>query len=380
MTIIKQRFPLFTGILDLFIYHTLLPVDTIYTVSARPNMKRPFHFVNKCLGKHLPSHLPTMRLVHEMLASLLLEKELRLPALFITFAEAATGFGESVFNNVTASIQDNICLLRTTRYRFNSKLAFQCLEAHSHAPLHYLYRPDGEKEQEIFDGAKTLVIIDDEFTTAKTASSLIVDYLKINPKIQRIIFLCQTNWLGLERQRELVNEFQCEVLFVSLLEGEYVFHPYKNCPDIPEWKSTGNDTPMDLWISRRKGDVRFGALASEQLTISGPTSMPSLPKSGKLLVLGTGEFNYLPFLYAQFWEKQGYEVTFYSTTRTPLYKKDAIFDVIQFKDNYNENIDNFIYNLRREDYDEVLVCYETPVLPKNHSLPEIINAQPVFFK
>src|SRR4029450_10696987 len=78
------------------------------------------------------------------------------------------------------------------------------------------------------------------------------------------------------------------------------------------------------------------------------------------LVLGTGEFAYPPFLLAEELERRGLDVRYQSTTRSPIIEGGAIGTSLTFADNYGDGIPNFLYNARREDYDRIIVCHETP--------------------
>ena len=82
-----------------------------------------------------------------------------------------------------------------------------------------------------------------------------------------------------------------------------------------------------------------------------------------ILILGTGEFMYIPFKFAQFLENKFIHknIFFQSTTRSPVIvnENEAIKSSVSFKDNYNDNIDNYIYNLDVNQYDKIFILYET---------------------
>jgi len=50
-----------------------------------------------------------------------------------------------------------------------------------------------------------------------------------------------------------------------------------------------------------------------------------------------------------------------STTRSPIHQGNDIGRVCQFKDNYDDGIPNFIYNLNHDDYADIILCHETPL-------------------
>ena len=160
----------------------------------------------------------------------------------------------------------------------------------------------------------------------------------------------------------------------SVLEGEYAFTP-ANRPPIAMPRAEGAGEPKDALISRNDG--RFGLLAG-----AAAASMPdvALPGAGRrVLVLGTGEFVYPPYLLAAELERAGAEVWCQATTRSPALVGDAIGCALQFQDNYADGIDNYVYNVRPGDYDEVIVCYETPADTVQPELIRALGAQVVFF-
>ncbi|MDO6805934.1 TRSP domain-containing protein, partial [Wenyingzhuangia sp. 1_MG-2023] len=66
----------------------------------------------------------------------------------------------------------------------------------------------------------------------------------------------------------------------------------------------------------------------------------------RVLVVGTGEFVWKPFLLAERLEQAGADVHFGSTTRSPIAIGHAIEHALSFPDNYGLGIPNFIYNVR----------------------------------
>jgi len=84
----------------------------------------------------------------------------------------------------------------------------------------------------------------------------------------------------------------------------------------------------------------------------------------------------------QFLEDNGIETYFQATTRSPVNVDGAIKSKLQFKDNYFENIDNFLYNVIDKEYDKIFICYETTKLPTNFNLKSQLkkfNVEELFF-
>lgn len=86
----------------------------------------------------------------------------------------------------------------------------------------------------------------------------------------------------------------------------------------------------------------------------------SVHKGERILVLGTGEFVWEPFLLAERLEAAGAQAFYGSTTRSPIAVGYAIESAISFTDNYGLGIPNFVYNVAHQQFDRILVCTETP--------------------
>lgn len=85
----------------------------------------------------------------------------------------------------------------------------------------------------------------------------------------------------------------------------------------------------------------------------------SIPTHQRVLVLGSGEFTWMPFLLAEQLEQQGVEVYFSSTTRSPIMQGHAIESICSFNDNYGLNINNYAYNVKHQQFDRVFLVIET---------------------
>lgn len=58
-------------------------------------------------------------------------------------------------------------------------------------------------------------------------------------------------------------------------------------------------------------------------------------------------------------EKQGVEVYFSSTTRSPIMQGQSIESICLFKDNYGLNMNNYAYNVKHQEFDRVFLIIET---------------------
>ena len=81
----------------------------------------------------------------------------------------------------------------------------------------------------------------------------------------------------------------------------------------------------------------------------------------RILVLGSNEFVWLPFLLAEWLETQTQNstVNFSALTRSPIALGGAITTMLSFSDNYGLGMTNFAYNVEPSDWDLIVLCVET---------------------
>jgi hypothetical protein len=110
------------------------------------------------------------------------------------------------------------------------------------------------------------------------------------------------------------------------------------------------------------------------LSIDFKSLISGLPKKNeRVLVIGTGEFMNVSYLLAGFLKSYSSAVFVQSTTRSPIMLGNDVQSLLEFKDNYGEQVDNFLYNVKDQSYDHVYICYETANLPVEHTLYEQLN-------
>jgi hypothetical protein len=108
------------------------------------------------------------------------------------------------------------------------------------------------------------------------------------------------------------------------------------------------------------------------LGLASTGGMISTPRG--LLVLGTGEFAYPPFLLAEEMEAAGLDVHYQSTTRSPALIGGALGCGLEFADNYADGIANYVYNVAPGQYDRVIIAHETPAGSIDKTLVERLGA------
>lgn len=352
-----------------------LPLDALCGFASRRNPKRPFLFVSRVLGRHLPVRPRTMRMVHRMLAARL-PAGLPGPAVVVGMAETAVALGHGVHDAWRVmSKRDDLLFIHSTRYRLAShRLLSTFEESHSHATGHLIHQPSVAADAELFSACRTLVLVDDEASTGSTFVALAEACRSHMPGLSRVVCVTITDWMGEGRRGEIRSAMPARTDFVSLLEGSYSFRPSDapppRMPDV-----TGDGGAKDALVPVNWG--RTGLRAPRPL----PEHVKAIgAKPGeRILVLGTGEFVYPPFQLARRLSAMGADAMVQATTRSPILEGNDVHGVLEFPDAYRDGIPNFLYSVRPGQYDRVLVCYETPPETAQGDLIAALGAEPVFF-
>ncbi|WP_442499721.1 phosphoribosyltransferase domain-containing protein [Methylobacter sp. sgz302048] len=361
-----------TGRLHVMTEPGRVPLHRLLGFASRINSKRGFLLVSKVLGKHYPVLPRTMAWSYRALARKLLDQtDFSAPSLWVGMAETATGLGYGVFESAYNLGVRSALFMQTTRYHLagGDRLAF--IEEHSHATDFFLYYPEHEKDCATFLNARQLVLIDDEISTGATFARLIAAYRAVNPRLEKVFIVSLVNFASPEHRHRLEASAGIPVQWVSLLAGQLRFDPVDT--DQEQFRDNtinvaGNGLcKRDIlaWPGRLGMDrpVRFSDLNVAGLLVF----LPARPDNRPILVLGTGECNPPAFLLGRSLERLGYRVIVQATTRSPIFPEGAIASRIQFTDNYQDDIDNFLYNVDADDFSLIVACHETPRVPGNTS-------------
>ena len=353
-----------SGDMNISLRHQAMDMDNLITFASRENPKRGFYFVSKVMGKHIPCRPSNMRKAYERLADMV--DAPHEPTLIIGLGEAATGLGAGVAHSLSVRlIHPQILYMYSTRQAVDQDILCTFDEVHSHAPNHILYEPMGFKKQ-VFDQAKHLVLIDDEMTTGRTISLLAEKVAERMPSVERITIMSLISWISEEREREIIESMPCPTVFRNLLAGEFSFEKnpaYKaNLPTRTESEISSSNARLDTG--------RTGLLMPHQITHYDTRGFeqPQVP----LLVVGTAEFTFEPFLFAERLEAMGHNVQFLATTRTPIALGDAIGNKVTFNGIYGDETSpvNYLYNVPMGR--ACLVCYENHEQAESSGLREVI--------
>ena len=333
-------------------HHPEWKLDDLLSFAERINPKRAFLFVSKVLGKHIPVAPSVMQKSYQDLAALI-PKNLPYPISVIGMAETAVGLGAGVYRELKPDFGENAIFLTTTRHPVETLPTLGLfLEEHSHAQDQFILSShDAIKHQHILS-SKTLILVDDEISTGKTFRNLILSLKKSGLEhVERIILVTLVNWA---EQHLVTDDLGIPVEVVSLLHGHWQWQDNNKEIDIqmPNVSSTQQQSQKIIAPNDWGREPTF-------LECSVWQKIESIQAHEKVLVLGSGEFTWIPFLMAEQLEKQGVEVYFSSTTRSPIMQGHAIESICLFKDNYGLNMNNYAYNVKHQQFDRVFLIIET---------------------
>jgi hypothetical protein len=375
----KHKIELPTGDLTIEVHRSDIPLDQLCGFAARRNPKRGFLFVSKVLGKHIPVRPSLMRHVHTLLAAKI-PPNLPGPVVVVGMAETAIALGHGVYEEyVRLSRRTDTLFIHSTRYRLDRPVALEFREEHSHAADHIIYCPDDPAQHELCENARSLVLIDDEASTGATFVNLAQAFKARFPKLENIVTGVITDWRGPARTAATQAKMPVTSSSISILEGEYNFSAAPSLVAMEMPKSTGNGDNKDELIVRNYG--RHGVSGRQKLATEPYRSVQKmLSEKGrtvskqKVLVLGTGEFAYPPFVLAEELDAAGFDVHYQSTTRSPALIHGALTCGLTFSDNYGDGIANYVYNVAPGLYDRVIIVHETPAGSIDKSLVDELGA------
>ncbi|MGL5334631.1 MAG: phosphoribosyltransferase domain-containing protein [Enterovibrio sp.] len=340
-----------TGLLTVVSSHSK-PLEHLFEIAERRNPKRAFLFVSKILGRHIPVKPSVMRTSYQSLAAKL-PKDLPEPVLFIGMAETAVGLAAGVYQEAKKSLNASV-LLTSTRHPIDGELICEFKETHSHATDHLIYWPKDPALAKRVKDAKSLILIDDEATTGNTFSNLYAALAGAGIKgIERLVALTLTDW----SQDAVLKKIEGpKVSAISLIQGKWDWAPTPDAlpPAMPNVNVTAKGT-VEITAPQC-----WGRLGMDETACLIDHDEIHVTPSQKVLVLGTSEFVWQPFLFAEKLEQMGADVYFSSTSRSPIAIGHAIESAISFTDNYGLGIPNFIYNVAHQQFDCIFLCCETP--------------------
>lgn len=345
-------------------------VEQMVSLGLRRNKKRAHLLVSRVLGKHIPqdprvieyaAHLLSakvgmalnpeqdvtldIQVAEVALADFLDGKRLasdlpeipafepnKVPsAVVVGFAETATGIGF----NVAAHLGE--WYVHSTRNHEGREAFLAFEEEHSHATSHALV-PDVGSPLE--DSSLPVVLVDDEFSTGKTAMNIIEE---MNAKVARGLYViaalvdCRSEE-NIRKMEEFSARIGVDVRVVALASGEVklpdgltetVWSMASKLPDNfdragePSFPATVSVVTVD--DSEGNEHSRFGTIPAEYLTGLAERiahDIPAALEPGDTLVLGQEELMHLPLMVAKHLADFRSGVYSSTTTRSPILVMD----------------------------------------------------------
>ncbi len=367
-------------------------LEDLLGFAQRINPKRAFLFVSKVLGRHIPVTPSTMRHAFTDLANLVPD-DLPKPILVIGMAETAVGLSAGV-HQALQTRYPNALLLNSTRHaqhdgnhdKNSHSLLTTFSEDHSHASQHLIYQSADTVTQAQLLASKTLIMVDDEASTGNTCVNVVTALRNAGlDQLQQVHLTTLVDW-SLNQNQSHANADDSIATRLSNIE----FHRHHLLSGAWQWTDAPNPEPITMPSvdtteagSHTLGDTgNWGRLPTLDSTDGFENYLlkfqaafnvfnqraqfekeqfdkKQLPK--RILVLGSNEFVWLPFLLAEWLETQTQNSTvkFSALTRSPIALGGAITTMLSFSDNYGLGMTNFAYNIEPSDWDLIVLCVET---------------------
>lgn len=371
-----------TGTIKTF-FKTATDSHQIFGFGERINPKRSFVFVSRVLGRHIPVEPRVMRRSFTQLANYLPEN-LPGPVLMTSMAETAVGLGAGVHDAyLQRTARSDVLNLSSTRAQRSETIFARFSEDHSHASGHVLYQPLNKKDRHLLKSCRSLVMVDDETSSGNTMRSLGKALYDAGlHELQHVFALTLTDWSSADIYVPSDASTSGTVLAErhALLKGHFDWcadpaAPLESLPD--------PDTPALLASSPiyRTGDARVGN--SERTSVCIPAQLlaeiaNSHDDQKPILVLGTGEHVWEPFLLAEALEQTGLAVLFSATTRSPIKTGFDISCAYTFKDHEGLGINNYLYNVDPTRFSHIILCLDTSIKQADAALIKALGADVVF--
>ena len=387
-------------------------LEDLLGFAQRINPKRAFLFVSKVLGRHIPVAPSIMRGAFTDLASLVPD-DLPEPILVIGMAETAVGLSAGV-HQALQTRYPNALLLNSTRHAQhgsdnNHALLTTFSEDHSHASQHLIYQSADKITQAQLLASKTLIMVDDEASTGNTCVNVVTALRNAGlDQLQQVHLTTLVDWsLNQERHqhKDLADSDDAVSDQIAERLPNIEFQRHHLLSGAWTWTDAPNPEPITMPSvdtteagSQALGHTgnwgRFPTLDStdgfDEYLLSFQAAFNVFNKQvqfekeqlpQRILVLGSNEFVWLPFLLAEWLETQTQNstVNFSALTRSPIALGGAITTVLSFSDNYGLGMTNFAYNVKPSDWDLIILCVETSadsVDPMWHDLDNVLIVNP----
>ena len=377
-------------------------LEDLLGFAQRINPKRAFLFVSKVLGRHIPVAPSTMRHAFTDLANLVPD-DLPEPILVIGMAETAVGLSAGV-HQALQTRYPNALLLNSTRHSQHNEDNTETLlttfsEDHSHASQHLIYQSADTVTQAQLLASKTLIMVDDEASTGNTCVNVVTALRNAGlTELEQVHLTTLVDWsLNQERHQhqdtadsddavpDQIAKRLPNIKFQRhhLLSGAWTWTDATNpesitMPSVDTTEAgshalgdTGNwgrfptlDSTDGFAFYLTKFQAAFNLFNQQAQSEKASFEKEQFDKEQlpqRILVLGSNEFVWLPFLLAEWLETQTQNATvkFSALTRSPIALGGAITTMLSFNDNYGLGMTNFAYNVEPSNWDLIVLCVET---------------------
>ena len=369
--------------------NTPYQLEDLLGFAQRINPKRAFLFVSKVLGRHIPVAPSIMRGAFTDLANLVPD-DLPESILVIGMAETAVGLSAGV-HQALQTRYPNALLLNSTRHAQhgsdnNHALLTTFREDHSHASQHLIYQSVDHVTQAQLLASKTLIMVDDEASTGNTCVNVVTALRNAGlTELEQVHLTTLVDWSLNQNQAQADVDDNISARLPNidfhrhhLLSGAWQWTDAPNpepitMPSVDTTEAgsyalgdTGNwgrfptlDSTDGFESYLLKFQIAFNVFNHQAQSEKEQFDNEQLPK--RILVLGSNEFVWLPFLLAEWLETQNQNstVNFSALTRSPIALGGAITTMLSFSDNYGLGMTNFAYNVEPSDWDLIVLCVET---------------------
>ena len=401
----------------------------LFDMALRINEKRRFLFVSQVLGKHiavdpsiplLTSHLLAYRFMEQrygyvseftkaissaiqtkqnlgtVLATSQTKKLTPGNALtIIGFAETATALGHGFFEKFDGDVQ----FVHTTREHIVDIEPVICFEEeHSHASSHRVYA-----NEHFFLRNAEVVLIDDEMTTGKTNRNIIRQLYEKYPHLKTFTLVSILDFRTTDSQtamQQLAQELGITIHCVSLFTGafqveetgklfnevvltgpyakpltnEYCFEELLQDALMEQASFCESNHVKNANYYRDSGRFALSLVGQQHLqehVAQIAAILKQKRSNGRCLVLGTGEFMYVPMSIAV---QMGDDVKYHATTRSPIYSHELshIYNKFTFPSAEFPGVTNYLYNIPINEYSDIFVIYERIM---DNDAAEVLQAQ-----
>lgn len=328
-------------------------IRDLVSIASRRGALRPFLLVSKALGKHLPATPSRLAVTHDALADQL-SPDLEGPVLFVGMAETATGLGWGVYESWSRASGRCDCLyVHSTRYIPASQPAVLFEESHSHAPGQAICLPSNPDLRKLVEAARTLVLIDDEITSGRTADAVLRSLRREGISIRWPILT------------SLVSALSPDSFDVS--------GPLSGWSDVclarisvniqlsanrPELYTLGQQTTKLDPLQGLRAWGRMGARVAPQPPSDLLSYVEAYAAGARaLIIVGAGECMHPAFVLGRLLEDRGCTVFLQSTTRSPIVTGGAIESTLECQDGFASAAPHYLHNPPRS-CESVVVLYE----------------------